>query len=64
MIRQEGLRREALTLVAALRQIADGIVILSNGEVRNSDGSPLAGGIDITQEIEAAIAANPEPENA
>ena len=64
MIRQEGLRREALTLAAALRQIADGIVILSNGEVRNSDGSPLAGGIDITQEIEAAIAANPEPENA
>ena len=64
MIRQEGLRREALTLVAALRQIANGNVILSNGEVRNSDGSPLSGGIDITREIEAAIATNPKLENA
>ena len=64
MIRQEGLRREALMLVAALRQIADGNVILSNGEVRNSDGSPLSGGIDITREIEAAIATNPKLENA
>ena len=64
MIRQEGLRREALTLVAALRQIANGNVILSNGEVGNSDGSPLSGGIDITREIEAAIATNPKLENA
>ena len=55
-IRQEGLRREALTLVAALRQIADGNVILADGEVRSADGSPLSGGLDITDEIEGLLA--------
>ena len=64
MIRQEGLRREALTLVAALRQIADGSVFIDDGVVKNASGETLSGGIDITREIEAAIATNPKLENA
>ncbi len=57
-IRQEGLRREALTLVAALRQIADGQIRIADSNVRNADGSPLLSGVDITEEIESVLATN------
>ena len=54
-IRQEGLRREPHTLVEALRQIADGNVTINGGVVRDANGTPLPGGIEVTAEIEAAI---------
>lgn len=54
-IRQEGLRREAFALVEALRQLADGNVQIDDGVVRDTNGQPLENGLDITQEIEAAI---------
>ena len=54
-IRQGGLHREALTLVEALRQIADGNVQIDGGVVRDANGQPLENGLDITDKIEAAI---------
>ncbi len=54
-IRQEGLRREALTLVEALRQVADGNVTIKDGEVRDAHGQPLENGLDITDKIETSI---------
>lgn len=54
-IRQEGLRRESLTLVEALRQIADGNVRIDGGVVRGANDQPLKNGLDITDKIEAAI---------
>lgn len=55
-IRQEGLKREALTLVEALRQIADGNVRIGDDRVvRGANGQPLENGLDITDRIEALI---------
>ena len=54
-IRQTGLHREALTLVEALCQIADGNVQIDGGGVLNASGQPLENGLDITDRIEAAI---------
>ncbi len=55
-IRQQGLRREALTLVEALRQIADGNVTIDDDRVvRDANGQPLENGLDITDKIEALI---------
>ena len=59
-IRQEGLRREALTLVAALRQIANGIVTIEDGLVKDASGEPLSGGLDITDDIERLLAGQPD----
>ena len=56
-IRQEGLRREALTLVEALRQIADGNVRIGDDRVvTDGIGQPLQTGLDITQQIEDLLA--------
>ena len=54
-IRQEGLRREAHTLVEALRQLADGSVKIDGGVIHDANGQPLENGLDITDKIEAAI---------
>ncbi len=55
-IRREGLRREALTLVESLRQIADGNVRIGDDRVvTDGIGQPLQNGLDITDRIEAAI---------
>lgn len=55
-IRQEGLRREAFTLVEALRQIADGNVTIDDDRmVRNKEGQPLENGLDITDKIERLL---------
>ncbi len=54
-IRQEGLQREPHTLVEALRLLADENVAIREGTVTDANGKPLANGLDITDEIEAAI---------
>ncbi|MCY4575255.1 MAG: formyltransferase family protein [Chloroflexi bacterium] len=55
-IRREGLRREALTLVEALRQIADDNVRIGDDRVvTDGNGQPLQNGLDITDRIEALI---------
>ena len=59
-IRQEGLRREALTLVEALRQITDGNVQIDDGVVRGANGNPLENGLDITDKIEGLLAEQPD----
>ena len=60
-IRQEGLRREALTLVEALRQVADGNVTIGDDRVvRNKEGQPLENGLDITNEIERLLGEQPD----
>ena len=58
-IRQEGLRRESLTLVEALSQIADGNVKIDGGVVLDVSGQPLENGLDITDKIEALLAEQP-----
>ncbi len=55
-IRGEGLKREALTLVEALRQLAGGSVQIKDGVVRDANGDPLETGLDITQQIEDLLA--------
>ena len=60
-IREEGLRREALALVIALRQIADGHVAIQDRAVMSAPDAPLPEGVDITVEIEEALAARPQP---
>ena len=61
-IRQEGLHREALTLVEALRQIADGNVKIGDDRVvRDANCQPLENGLDITDEIERLLGEQPDP---
>ena len=55
MIRQEGLRREALTLVEALRLIADDTVRIEGGTVVATNGARLDNGLDITGTIERLL---------
>lgn len=60
-IRQEGLRREALTLVEALRQVADGNVRIGDDRVvRDADGQPLENGLNITDKIETLLGEQPD----
>lgn len=60
-IRQEGLKREALTLVEALRQIADGNVRIGDDRVvTDANGQSLENGLDITDEIERLLAEQPD----
>ena len=55
-IRGEGLRREALTLVEALRQIADGNVRIGDDHVvTDGNDHPLQDGLDITDKIEKLL---------
>ena len=54
-IRQEGLRREALTLVEALRLIAEGTVRIEGGAVMAANGARLDNGLDITDTIERLL---------
>ena len=59
-IREEGLRREPLTLVEALRQFANGNVRIEDDRVvRDAEGQPLENGLDITQQIEDLLAEQP-----
>ena len=56
-VRQEGLRREAMTLVEALRRIADGNVRIGDDRVvTDGNGQPLQDGLDITDKIERLLA--------
>ena len=61
LIRAEGYRREPYLLLATLRAVADGRLGVRPGEALDDMGNPLAltlpNGLELTEEIEAAIAA-------
>lgn len=57
-IREAGLRREAHLLVATLRRIADGEIVIRSGRVETGAGDHLLDGIDITDEIERLVEAH------
>ena len=60
-IRAEGYRREPHLMLATLQAVAEGRLIVKPGEALDTDGNPLRqrfpSGLPLTQEIEAAIAA-------
>ena len=60
-IRAEGYRREPHLMLATLQAVADGRLKVKPGEALDSEGNPLAAsypsGLPLTDEIEAAIAA-------
>ena len=64
LIRSEGYRREPYLLLATLGAVANGRVKVRPGEALDGDGEPWASthaaGLSLTEEIEAAIAAEPE----
>ncbi len=57
-IREAGLRREAHLLIATLRRIADGEIVIRSGRVETSAGVHLPNGVDITDEIERLVEAH------
>ena len=64
LIRSEGYRREPYLLLETLRAVADGRLLVRPGETPDAGGDSRrdAGGLDLTAEIEAALAsASPAP---
>ena len=61
LIRSEGYRREPYLLLSTLRAVSDGRVRVRPGEALDANGEPWANthaaGLSLTEEIEAAIAA-------
>jgi folate-dependent phosphoribosylglycinamide formyltransferase PurN len=55
-IRREGVARETPLVIATLRALASGRVRIANGRVLDERGQTIAGGLDLTKEIEATIA--------
>lgn len=56
-IREEEVRREVPLLLATLKAVAEGQITIEDGSVHGADGEILSEGLDITDEIEAMVAA-------
>ncbi len=54
MIRSEGLKRECLLLFETLREIAEGRIRLSNGQVVDTEGRPIKG-VCLNDKIDASL---------
>ena len=59
LIRREGVEREPLMVVEAIRSVANGRIRIENGSILDSQGRVLTEGHDLTQEINAVITKNP-----
>ncbi|MFN2115931.1 MAG: hypothetical protein ACK2T6_09450 [Anaerolineae bacterium] len=56
-LRSKGLAREMPLMIETVRAAADGRLALAHGEVVDDDGNVIKGGLDLTAEVEAAVAA-------
>jgi len=56
-IRRHGAARELPLVVATLRAFAEGRLRIERGTVVDAQGRPRAGGLDLSEEIDAAVAA-------
>jgi folate-dependent phosphoribosylglycinamide formyltransferase PurN len=55
-LRQKGAAREAPLLLATMRAVADGRLRLTDEGVLDAAGSTIAGGLDLTADVEAVVA--------
>jgi len=55
-IRKQELRREFPLILATLRSLAGGDVVVAGGRVHNRAGKPLAGGLDLSARVERELA--------
>jgi len=54
-IRDRGIPREPLLIIATLKAFSDGKIKIKEGKIVNAEGQVLTGGYDLTIEIDAAI---------
>jgi phosphoribosylglycinamide formyltransferase-1 len=55
-LRAEGLRREAPLMLETVRALAEGRLVFADRGVVDATGAPLARGLELTSEVEAALA--------
>jgi folate-dependent phosphoribosylglycinamide formyltransferase PurN len=58
-IRRQGAARELPFVVATLRAFAQGRLRVESGQVLDSDGRPLKGGLDLSEEIDRSVGSFP-----
>jgi phosphoribosylglycinamide formyltransferase-1 len=54
-LRAKGLAREMPLMTETVRAVGDGRLVLAHGTVLDGNGTELAGGLDLTKEVEAAV---------
>lgn len=60
-LRARGLAREVPLMIETVRAVADGRLRLERGGVFDADGEPLGYGLDLTTEVERAVAGAEQP---